>query len=190
MDAALEGIVAHLAPGPLWRTDVGALARFALVCTQAAVPARERLLWLRDREQRRRARVRAARRFLCEARLHSREWTHNGHFVRTRVDVLFNGRISVRETIHFGRSRRAMVAQLFTRDVSRTYITLDVDELGTVISFPWMNGVHMGRFYGAGGLWHGLHHLTHVGHHFVHDDNGEFADQWVWHVREGDDGAF
>ena len=192
MDAAFEGIAALLAPGLLWRTDVGALARLALVCTEASVHARARLRDVKERELRRRARVRAAHRFLREpliaAVLRDREWTHEGHFVRTRVCVTFNGRIRVREAFFFGRSRRNLLADFFTRDVSCTYITLDVDEivLGTVISFPWMNGVHMGRFYREEGLLYGLHHLTHVGRHFVRNDDEQYMDYWVLQVRADD----
>ena len=137
MEAAFEGIIAQLAPWGLWRTDVVALARLSLVCTEASALARERLAAIREKELHRRVRVRAAQRFLDRERdlLHDREWTHNGHFVRTRVCVTFNGRIRVRETIHFGRSRRGFLSDLLTRDVSDTYITLDEDEivLGTVL---------------------------------------------------------
>jgi hypothetical protein len=189
MEAAFEGIIAQLAPWGLWRTDVVALARLSLVCTEASTLARERLEAVREKELRRRVRVRAAQRFLDGERdlLRDREWTHNGHFVRTRVCVTFNGRIRVRETIHFGRSRRGFLSNLFTRDVSNTYITLDVDEivLGTVIGFPWMSGVHMGRFYEGQGLRYGLRHLTHVGYHFLRDDHAAQtgADHWMWQVR-------
>jgi hypothetical protein len=187
MEAAFEGIIAQLAPWGLWRTDVVALARLSLVCTEASALARERLAAIRAKELRRRVRVRAAQRFLDRERdlLHDREWTHNGHFVRTRVCVTFNGRIRVRETIHFGRSRRGFLSDLLTRDVSDTYITLDEDEivLGTVLSFPWMSGVHMGRFYEGPGLRYGLRHLTHVGYHFGRPDCTAETDHWVWQVR-------
>ena len=203
MDAFFEGVSAHLAPGTLWRTHVHALARMALVCVEASACVRVHLSAIKERELRRRLRVREAHRVLREEAqyLRNREWRHHGHFVRTRVSVSFNGRICVREAIFFGRSRRYMALDgVFNRDISRTYITLDdviisattpttqtPSSSGVVVSFPWMRRIHMGHFNDTKGLMYGLRELTHVGQEFLRGNDYFHTDgrqsNWRWQVR-------
>jgi hypothetical protein len=185
MGDIFDGIAAQLAPGVLWRTDLAALARMALVCKYASASVRvalARTATLKERELERRERVREAQRFLRDEvgfLLHDREWTRNGYFVRTRVCVTFNGRIRVRETLFFGRRRRG---HFVGRSTSTTYIKLFAGG-GMVTSFPWMSGLHIGRFYDTEGLLYGLNELTHVVRQLFRGAYDGLYATWEWRLK-------
>ena len=101
----------------LWRADLAALARLALVCQDAAAAVRA-LLWthtaLGARERERRAQVAQAHAFLAAAPLLAdASWTRvvsaflsDRVHIRSRVGVAFNGRIRIREYLFRGRRQR------------------------------------------------------------------------------------
>jgi hypothetical protein len=98
----------------LWRADLPALCRLALVCQDAAEAARWLLRTLGARERERRAQVAQARAFLEAAPLlASASWTRlvsafmsDRAHLRSLVRVAFNGRIRIREYLFGGRRQR------------------------------------------------------------------------------------